>query len=177
MISAYAFDKGKETELKFEYGWKGQLTCGCPEQLRGNLSPLIQYNLPLTLNGRVCILLGMPRILRGRGLREEVLNSEDAELDRSGYEYGSRRVSALEAKSPYCIRGNSILTSNKSPPNNYQVCSSPNMSQQQVSPKVNLGTGRRREAFSHTIGGRVSASSGQPHHEIISGTSSLSFVS
>jgi hypothetical protein len=34
-------------------------------------------------------------------LREEVLNTEDAELDRSGYEYGSRRVSALEAKLPY----------------------------------------------------------------------------
>jgi hypothetical protein len=44
---------------------------------------------------------GDAKNLRGRGLREEVLNTEDAELDRSGYEYGSRRVYALEAKLPY----------------------------------------------------------------------------
>jgi hypothetical protein len=140
-------------------GWEGQLKCGCPEQL-GELVPAYSVQSALCPpTAGVCILLGMSAICG------------------SGYEYGSRRVSALEAKLPYSIRGNSILTSNKSPPNNYQVCSSPNTSQQQVSPKVNLGTRRRREAFSHTIGSRVSPSSGQPHHEIISGTSSLSFVS
>jgi hypothetical protein len=76
MTSAYALDESKKTKLRFDCGLEGSFDM-CALSNFPNLSPLIQYYLPIRNSTAELYLFGAARNLRGRGLQENLLNSED----------------------------------------------------------------------------------------------------
>jgi hypothetical protein len=100
--------EGEKRDLRFEYGLGGSIDMRVSREL-GALVPAYSVQSALYPQRQSLYPFGDASNLPGRALREEVLRSEDDEQYRSGY--GSRRVSALEARLLY--QRKFIWTSNK----------------------------------------------------------------